>query len=572
MTPTTLDPGAAWRCAYRTVLEHDTVEPIRAASPLDEAVRRRFDAATAHRREIATTMLELHGDRALDAGHDPTATLAGMGRDDLDVIVHPSLPPDPAGRRHGSPALLVADRSRTPLAWRPVDVHNHFLTAEGTGAFRASTLSSPSPSTASELSGRRLRKGGAWRRDVLRLAHHHRRLESLGSTGPSHAVGGVIDRGSTLWWFALEIPLDDRGAPLAQYDARFAERVALLEATEARLADPRRKRPGAPWWHSECEECPFGPTCNSMLSARDDVSLVRFTDATAQDVLRDHGIATRRALAALDLDLVARGMATRDEPSGPHDAVALSIGRRVHDADRLVRRARVEVAGTLLRLVDPDELDAHRADVEIDFDMESYDNATYLWGSLVTARVPTEGITTGYRAFAEWGELTALSEGALFAEFYRWLEGTVATARAAGRSVGLYCFWEHAERAQMRRAMGSGAPGLPIAEALEEVLLAQLVDLHHVVTTQIQTAGPAGLKVVAGAAGFSWRDESPSGEASMVWYEAARTDPSPAATAAKERLLAYNEDDCRATLALRDWLDGPARALPDVEGARPADS
>ena len=120
--------------------------------------------------------------------------------------------------------------------------------------------------------------------------------------------------------------------------------------------------------------------------------------------------------------------------------------------------------------------------------------------------------------------------------------------------------------------MDSGVDGLPSAEVLREVLLDPLVDLHQVVTSQLQTAGPAGLKVVAGAAGFSWRDAAPSGEASMAWYEDARGGDVERAAAATARLLAYNEDDCRATRALRDWLEGPARGLPSVEEARPVDS
>ena len=58
----------------------------------------------------------------------------------------------------------------------------------------------------------------------------------------------------------------------------------------------------------------------------------------------------------------------------------------------------------------------------------------------------------------------------------------------------------------------------------------------------------------------------------MAWYEEARGPDPDRAAAAVERLLAYNEDDCRATRALRDWLDADARRLPSLEEARPADS
>lgn len=568
--PATLDPGAAWRCSYRTVLDFDPAADATAHQPVDDTTQRRFDAAGDHRATVAASLIELHAPRAVDAGRDVDATLAALDGGGLTLIVHPALPRDEAAHRHGAPSALICDQPGG--GWRPLDVHNHFLTSQGASSLPAASLETPWFMSRAPRSGVRLRKGGAWRRDMLRLAHHHRMLEALGIAAPGSPHGAVVDRGATVWWLALAAPVDSRGSALAQYDTRFAERVALLEATIA--AADGGQRPGAPWWHRECEECPYEASCRAELAATDDVSLVRFTDANAQEFLRAHGITTRRALAALDLADVERGRVTADEPSEPGTPVAVSIGRALKDADRLVRRARVEVAGSLLRLVDGAAITAHRRDVEIDIDMESYGQATYLWGALVTSRIATSGIEDGYRGFVEWGELTSEAEGALFARFYAWLAATVATARTAGRTVAVYCFWAHAERGQMRRAMATGVEGLPASEDLDDLLgegSASFIDLHRVVTSQLQTAGQAGLKVVATHAGFSWRDEAPSGEASMGWYEAAIGDDAAAAAAARTRILEYNEDDCAATRALRDWLDGPARALPHIEGARPVE-
>ena len=47
----------------------------------------------------------------------------------------------------------------------------------------------------------------------------------------------------------------------------------------------------------------------------------------------------------------------------------------------------------------------------------------------------------------------------------------------------------------------------------------------------------------------------------MAWYEEAAGGD----LAARQRLLAYNEDDVLATRALREWLDGPARSLPHLD-------
>jgi len=108
-----------------------------------------------------------------------------------------------------------------------------------------------------------------------------------------------------------------------------------------------------------------------------------------------------------------------------------------------------------------------------------------------------------------------------------------------------------------------GAEGLPRERELDLFFESdEWVDLHFLCKEQLVTEGPLGLKTMATFAGFSWRDEDPSGEASIVWYEEALRENTPES---RQRLLEYNEDDVLATRALRVWLDGPARALPHVD-------
>ena len=47
----------------------------------------------------------------------------------------------------------------------------------------------------------------------------------------------------------------------------------------------------------------------------------------------------------------------------------------------------------------------------------------------------------------------------------------------------------------------------------------------------------------------------------MLWYEGAIV-PGDEGLALQQRILEYNEDDCRATMALRDWLNDGASRLP----------
>ncbi len=61
------------------------------------------------------------------------------------------------------------------------------------------------------------------------------------------------------------------------------------------------------------------------------------------------------------------------------------------------------------------------------------------------------------------------------------------------------------------------------------------------------------IKSLAKFCGFAWRDADPSGASSIEWFDqwARGADP-----ALRQRLLDYNEDDCRATRVVLDAMKG----------------
>ncbi len=83
------------------------------------------------------------------------------------------------------------------------------------------------------------------------------------------------------------------------------------------------------------------------------------------------------------------------------------------------------------------------------------------------------------------------------------------------------------------------------------------VDLFQYVRDSMVAVDGLGLKVVATkGAGFVWRDDEPNGLASQTWYQSALDSPEPEQrSAARTRVLHYNEDDVRATFAVREWLE-----------------
>jgi predicted RecB family nuclease len=400
-------------------------------------------------------------------------------------------------------------------------------------------------------------------RSGIGLAHATRVLQSLGH-GDELARVALVDRQRRVWWLELDGKQHSR-FNLATYDVLYHERRALLEAHDA-WRSGAGEYPTSAYWHRECEDCAFRVHCRDELEASDDVSLTHYTNFEQQRLLHEFGVDTRRELATLNPRLARLARRTSNDSSSREAVLGLAIER----LDDLIYRARVHVMKSPLRIVESDAMGCARADVEVDIDMESYGDHTYLWGATVRLASGVTQLLEGYRSFVEWGELSQESEARIFAEFWEWFSKLRLECAARGLSFAAYCFWAQAEDGAMNRGVDPPLKTGPTRRDLDEfrsMKPPQWIDLHECAKSQVQTDGPLGLKVLARAAGFEWRDENPSGEASMRWFEAARGNDN--VDAWRERILEYNEDDCRATQALRDWLNGPARLLahrdqPDV--------
>ncbi len=476
----------------------------------------------------------------------------------VELVISPRLADDEGGHRRGmAHALVRLGRHDERFFYAPLVVKNsEVIEASSTRQLLTTDLEHLSPAHAVARTGVCVRPTISLTRSGIGLAHTTRVLQSLGY-GDELARVALIDRQRQVWWLDLRDTQHSR-FNLATYDALYQERRALVDAHD-RWRSGNGEFPTSPYWHRECEDCEFREHCRGVLEARDDVSLTHYTNFEQQRLLHEFGVDTRRDLAGLDPQ---RARLARSAPSDSTSREAV-LGLAIERLDDLIYRARVHTSGSPRRRVEGQLMGCPRADVEVDVDMESDGEHTYLWGAYVrvTSGVTIEGVLEGYHPFVDWDEPSADSEARVFAEFWAWFSALRATCDERSHSFAAYCFWAQAEDGAMNRAVAVRADG-PTPGDLEEFRThspAQWIDLHEHAKAQIQTEGPLGLKVLARAAGFDWRDENPSGEASMAWFEAARDGDD--AEHWRQRILEYNEDDCRATQALRDWLNGPARAL-----------
>jgi predicted RecB family nuclease len=529
------------------------------------------------------------------------------------------LPVDFDGHRVGEPDLLVA----CGYGYLPVDVKAHKslepARAERTGGGTAlvSEVAAPYFETARvDVDWMARRHVG----DLLQLAHYRRLLEAAGwaSTGLGRNVGGICGSEGVIVWYDLDAPvleppehvvavgLPRRLSAMERYDLEFTLRLKVSVAAEARLDDASVDLLAEPIACKDCAMCRWRDWCGAQLEEVADLSLVSGIGVARRRLYHEHDVRDLYGLAALDwttAELVRRGVDLSDLSDRVREgAVAGStpltslIPKRKKQLEDLaafgfatagdlaaldgrtfvlcsagggssvagqieLARARIGALPAYRRR-DVVSVEVPRADIEIDVDMESTNDGCYLWGALATDRREA-GAVAHYVSFANWDPDIEAGELAAFDQFWSWLEVVRARAAEQGASFRVYCYSRSAEEGQMKRL----ADRLGVRDAVDAFLGSdEWVDLLEVVRRQLVTGRSMGLKETASLAGFAWRSDDAGGTLAIVKYDTAVDEGAEPASrqAAAQWILDYNEDDVRATAALRAWLDGAARTLPSI--------
>ncbi len=370
-------------------------------------------------------------------------------------------------------------------------------------------------------------------------------------------------------WMHLALGRGDL-VPLKVGDYAAYERQARRGLGAFIVADPGHNPPTDPYPEpvGHCVICRWDDLCQDRRRRDDDLSLVAGITRDQRRMLKADGVSTRRGLASLAV-LPCRTRASRDALEGARLQARLQVASddeghicyELLDPERDQAGAPLANRG-LLGLPEP-------AAGDLFFDIEgaryySEDNKEfglqYLFGVVDTADTDARGRPryTQIWAFDRPGEKRAFEE---LIDFI-----TERRRRHPGLHVYHYNHYEPTSVDHLTELHGTRQEAVGwltgrFATREDEVddlfRRGVFVDLYRVVRQGVRAGVESySIKRLEPLCGYARQVDLRQATEKLIAFEAALEDQTAReAQETKAIVAAYNEDDCRATLALRDWLE-----------------
>ena len=350
---------------------------------------------------------------------------------------------------------------------------------------------------------------------VLQLCFYSDGIAAIQGVPPEHmhvllGVGGEI-----------ALRYDDFAAYYRRVRAGFEAVIATPGTTE-------------PYPVDHCALCQFRGVCAERWEAEDHLSLVANARRDQVELLRGAGLPTLAALATSRLEARVEGVADRALET-LRDQAALQLARRT--TGHLDWHPIPGEAGRGFGLLPRPSAGDVIFDIEGDPFWEPARGLHFLFGLVLR-----DGADWRYQPM--WAH-NRVEERRLFERFVDVVHGRLA------EDPGMHVYHYGAyEKAAITQLMGLYASR---EDAVDELLRKKIfVNLHTVVRQGLRAGvGSYSLKEVEALAEFERRADVKSGTRAVLAYERWMETRD---AALLESIAAYNDEDCRATLALRDWL------------------
>lgn len=327
---------------------------------------------------------------------------------------------------------------------------------------------------------------------------------------------------------------------------------------EYRLNEPKGARAPDTWWElyestlmevgnllknkiktkpaliSACKLCVWYSSCKKQCIDANMLSLIPELGRSKQDSLEALAI-TVDELAALDPEdyVDAKGKMKIELPG-----IAKATLVKLH------RRAQLLASGSKeLEVLEPFSLPKKPIELYFDIETDPTQNIVYLHG-IVERRIGSSEKPKFHSFVAE--EVSNHAEKEAWSKFWEYI-------RSLPQGEFSVFYYSKYERTQYR-VLQKKYPDVVSADEVEAFFDDEAsLDLYYDLVKKY-TEWPTynySVKTLAQHLGFKWRDENPSGAASIQWFNEWSKDRSQEKL---QRILDYNEDDCLAMVVLKDEL------------------
>jgi len=280
-----------------------------------------------------------------------------------------------------------------------------------------------------------------------------------------------------------------------------------------------------------CKLCPWFNSCQKWVDDNDDLTGLFYLGRSKRDVLcEDTEVSGIKGILDLDIEKLMQ-IKKKDR------TFLKGVGQKT--IEKIVKRA--YVFRNIKKPIAYDIINLPETSYELFFDIEDDPTQGFVYLHGIYERSPQGEKYLNFIAT----EVTPDAEKQAWIEFWKYIDSLPYNDYA------IYYYSSH-EKSTYRR-MQKLYPDVISEEKLEKYFdNPNVIDLYNIVLKNTDwPVGSYSLKSLATYLGFKWRDKTPSGALSIQWFnEYIKTGDD----RILERILLYNEDDCKATMILKDEL------------------
>lgn len=287
---------------------------------------------------------------------------------------------------------------------------------------------------------------------------------------------------------------------------------------------------------SVCQLCHWQMSCKNWCEREDDMTRLFYLGRSNRDTMeRDLGITTVEDIITLNPKALMSEKKRRKPEPFLHRIAETSLNKYIRRAELMKNNSKPVIY---------EAYQFPEVPYELFFDIEDDPTNEFVYMHGIYERSPDGERYLDFTAT----ELSDNAEKSAWTQFWDFIRSFSEDQYA------VYYYAPHEKT--VYRKLQQQYPDVISVEGLEDFFgNPKVIDLYNQVIQKL-TDWPLGsysLKAIATYLGFKWRDETPSGALSIQWFNEYLKTKNPKHL---QRLREYNEDDCKATMRVKDGIMG----------------